>query len=62
MKNKTFMLITGLIGVGCTLADVLLAYFNPPMTAQIVGAIDIAQTASIEILSLFITKEIMKKS
>lgn len=61
MKKRTFMLITGVLGGVVTIADCLLSYFNPPMTTQIVGAIDIVQTACVEVLALFLATELANK-
>lgn len=58
-KNK-FLLITGIIGGVVTIADCVLSYLNPPMTVQIVGAIDIVQTAIVEVLALFTMNEVAK--
>lgn len=61
MNKRLFMFITGILGGVVTIADCFLAYFNPPMTTQIVGAIDIVQTACVEVLALFVFSEVQKK-
>lgn len=61
MSKKLFMLITGLIGVAGTAANVLLSYFDPPMATQCIAAVEIIQTAIIEALALFVVDAVKKE-
>lgn len=53
MSKKTFNLIVGVLGGVCAIASAFVTYFNPAYAVQIVAGIGIADTAAVEILSLF---------
>lgn len=54
MTKKTYSLVSGLIGVAATTANILVAYFHPAMYAPIIAAIVIGAKAAEEILLLFV--------
>lgn len=54
MQKKTFNLITGIIGGLSTVAIAVVTFFTPAHATAINTAIGIADTAAIEILSLFV--------
>ena len=60
MSKKVFNLIVGVSGGIAAIGSALVAYFNPAYEPAIVGAIGIAETAVVEICSLFV-KEVAKK-
>lgn len=43
MTKKTYSLVSGLIGVAATTANILVAYFQPAMYAPIIAAVGIGQ-------------------
>ena len=53
MSKKLFTLITGVTGGVAAIASAIVAYFDPAYTPAIVGGIGIAETAIVEICSLF---------
>jgi len=57
MKKRTFNLIVGILGGLSTIAIALVTFFGPAYATAINAAIGIADTAAVEILSLFVVKE-----
>lgn len=57
MSKKTYGLISGLIGVAATAANILLAFFQPAMYGAIIAAVGIGAKAVDEILLLFVTEK-----
>ena len=57
MSRKTFNLITGVSGGVATMVSAVIAYIQPAFTPAIIGAVGIAETAIVEICSLFLDKE-----
>ena len=58
MSKKVFNLIVGITGGVCAIASAVVTYIQPAYASAIVAAIGVAETAVIEICSLFTTKEI----
>lgn len=54
MSKKAYNLIVGITGGACAIASAVVAFFQPSYAAAIVGGIGIAETAVIEIASLFL--------
>ena len=54
MSKKVYGLISGLIGVAATAANILLAFFQPAMYVAIIAAVGIGAKAADEILLLFV--------
>lgn len=54
MSKKLYGLISGLIGVFATAAEILLAYFQPANYGAFMAAVGIAAKAADEILLLFV--------
>lgn len=54
MSKKVYGLISGLIGVAATAANVLVAYFQPAMYGAIIASVGIGAKAADEILLLFV--------
>ena len=57
MSKKTYNLVVGIVSVVCTGANVIVAYMQPTYMAPIIGAIEIAHGAIVEICSLFLKQE-----
>ena len=57
MKKKLYALISGLVGVAATTAELLLIYFAPAYYVPIVAAVGIGAKAIDEILLLFVKEE-----
>lgn len=57
MSKKKYGLVSGLIGVAATAANVLLAFFQPAMYGAIIAAVGIGAKAADEILLLFVTEK-----
>lgn len=57
MSKKMFNLIVGVSGGVAAIASAVVTYFQPAYATAIVGAIGIAETAAVEICSLFVVKE-----
>lgn len=57
MSKRFFNLIVGVSGGVSAIASAVVAFFQPAYTPAIVGAIGIAETAVVEICSLFVDKE-----
>lgn len=53
MSKKTFNLVVGITGAVTTAAAAVVTYIEPAYSVQIVAAIGVAQTAIVEICSLF---------
>lgn len=53
MSKKTFGLVTGITSGVATIASAVVTYFNPAYAVQTVAAIGIANTAVVEVCSLF---------
>ena len=54
MNKKTYSLISGLLGTGATVANILVAYFQPDSYVAIMAAVGIGAKAVDEILLLFV--------
>lgn len=61
MSKKVYNLVVGCICVASTLAQVLVAYFEPEKMVAIIAAIGIAEGAAVQICDLFMNKKISKK-
>lgn len=57
MSKKVFNLIVGISGGVSAIASAVVSFFQPSFTPAIVGAIGIAETAVVEICSLFVKTE-----
>ena len=57
MSKKMFNLIVGVSGGVAAIASAVVTYIQPAYATAIVGAIGIAETAAVEICSLFVEKE-----
>lgn len=57
MSKKMFNLIVGVSGGVAAIASAVVTYFQPSYATAIVAAIGIAETAAVEICSLFVEKE-----
>lgn len=57
MSKKLYGLVSGLIGVAATTANILLAFFQPAMYGAIMAAVGIGAKAADEILLLFVKEE-----
>jgi hypothetical protein len=57
MSKKIYSLVTGLIGVAATAANILVAYFQPAMYGAIIAAVGIGAKAADEILLLFVKEK-----
>lgn len=57
MSKKVYSLITGLIGAAATVANVLVAYFQPAYYGAIIAAVGIGAKAADEILLLFVKEK-----
>lgn len=57
MSKKNYSLVTGLIGVAATVANIFVAYFQPAMYGAIIAAIGIGAKAADEILLLFVKEK-----
>lgn len=53
MSKKTFNLVVGVTGGVCAIASAVVTYINPAYAPQVVAAIGVAETAAVEICSLF---------
>ena len=62
MSKKLYGLISGLIGVTVTTAEILLAYFQPDKWGLYMAAAGIAAKAADEILLLFVDKTTKTKN
>lgn len=54
MSKKLYALVSGLVGVAATTAELLLVYFQPAMYVPIIAAVGIGAKAIDEILLLFV--------
>lgn len=57
MSKKVYGLVSGLIGVAATAANILLAFFQPAMYGAIMAAVGIGAKAADEILLLFVNEK-----
>ena len=57
MSKRMFNFIVGVSGGVAAIASAAVACFRPAYATAIVGAIGIAETAAVEICSLFVAKE-----
>ena len=57
MSKKMFNLIVGVSGGVAAIASAVVTYIQPAYATAIVAAIGIAETAAVEICSLFVEKE-----
>lgn len=57
MSKKAFNLAVAIVGGITSIAGAIVAFIEPPFTSAIIAAIGIADTAVIEILSLFKKEE-----
>ncbi len=57
MSKKVYGLISGLIGVAATAAELLLAFFQPTKYGAIMAAVGIGAKAADEILLLFVNEK-----
>ena len=57
MSKRMFNFIVGVSGGVAAIASAVVTYFQPAYATAIVGAIGIAETAAVEICSLFVVKE-----
>lgn len=57
MSKKMFNLIVGVSGGVAAIASAVVTYIQPAYATAIVAAIGIAETAAVEICSLFVAKE-----
>lgn len=53
MSKKTFNLVIGVTGGIAAIASAAITYLNPAYAPQVVAAIGVAETAVVEICSLF---------
>ena len=54
MSKRVYNLVVGVTGGISAIASAVVAFFQPAYTPAIVGAIGIAETAVVEICSLFV--------
>lgn len=57
MTKKVYNLIVGVLVGICAIANAIVAYINPDYTPIIIASIGIAETAIVEICSLFVKQE-----
>lgn len=57
MSKKMFNLVVGVSGGVAAIASAVVTYIQPAYATAIVAAIGIAETAAVEICSLFVEKE-----
>ena len=57
MSKKTFNLAVAVVGAVASVSGAIVAYCEPPLMGAIIAAIGVADTAVIEILSLFKKEE-----
>lgn len=57
MSKKTLNLITGVLGGVAAIASALITYFQPSYAPALVAAVGIADTAVVEICTLFVKQE-----
>lgn len=57
MSKKAFNLAVAVVGAVASVSGAIVAYCEPPFTSAIIAAIGVADTAVIEILSLFKKEE-----
>lgn len=57
MSKRMFNLVVGVSGGVAAIASAVVTYIQPAYATAIVGAIGIAETAAVEICSLFVEKE-----
>lgn len=56
MSKRVFNLVVAVTGGVAAIASAVVAYIAPSYTPAIVGAIGIAETAAVEICSLFVSE------
>lgn len=61
MSKKLFALITGLIGVACTVVTILMNYFEPHYADQIRTVCSMVPPFCADILIIFVGSEVAKK-
>ncbi len=57
MSKKVFNLVVGVSGGVAAIASAVVTYIQPAYATAIVAAIGVAETAAVEICSLFVDKE-----
>ena len=57
MSKRVYSLVSGIVGVAATAANILVAYFQPSMYGAIIAAIGIGAKAVDEILLLFVKEK-----
>lgn len=57
MSKRVYSLVSGIVGVAATAANILVAYFQPAMYGAIIAAIGIGAKAVDEILILFVKEK-----
>ena len=57
MSKRVYSLVSGIVGVAATGANILVAYFQPAMYGAIIAAIGIGAKAVDEILLLFVKEK-----
>lgn len=57
MSKRVYSLVSGIVGVVATAANILVAYFQPAMYGAIIAAIGIGAKAVDEILLLFVKEK-----
>ena len=57
MSKKTYNLIVGILGGGAAIATAIVSYVQLGNTPAIIAAVGIANTAAVEVCSLFLDKE-----
>lgn len=61
MSKKLFALITGLIGVACTVVTIFMNYFEPQYADQIRTICNMIPPFCADILIIFVGTEVAKK-
>lgn len=61
MSKKLFALITGLIGVACTVVNILMNYFEPQYADQIRTVCTMIPPFCADILIIFVADTVAKK-
>lgn len=61
MSKKLFALITGLIGVACTVVTIFMNYFEPHYADQIRTICTMVPPFCADILVIFVADEVAKK-
>lgn len=57
MSRRVFNLVVAVCGGVCAIASAVVSFIQPSYTPAIVGAVGIAETAVVEICSLFVKQE-----